>query len=87
MEQILGRAERILRAGIGLVIVAIGIYTVAVNLMLGLFVIGVGAFTFFEGVKGWTLIYWLTNRWVTHGGGNLELSGIKPQKKTTEKRD
>ena len=78
MEQILGRAERMLRAGIGLVIVAIGVYAVTVNLLLGLFVLGVGAFTIFEGVKGWTLIYELTNRWVTAGGdGGIEFRRIK----------
>lgn len=51
-----GKAERIVRFGLGLVISAIGAYTLIVNLWLGIFIIAVGVFTVYEGLSGWTLL-------------------------------
>jgi len=64
MRQMLSGPERVVRSGLGIVIVAIGAYAVLVNLWLGLFVLGVGAFTIFEGYKGWTLVAELTEAWI-----------------------
>ena len=80
MKQNLSRTERILRAGLGLVVVAVGIYGVFVNLWLGLFVLGVGAFTVYEGYAGWTLVAILSESWIRPGGGNLDMPGIGKQK-------
>ena len=81
MKQYLSRTERILRAGLGLVVVAVGIYGVFVNLWLGLFVLGVGAFTVYEGFAGWTLVAALTESWVKPDGGSLEMPGIMKAKR------
>jgi hypothetical protein len=51
-----GKPERIIRFGLGLVISAIGSYTLLVNLWLGVFIIGVGVFTVYEGLSGWTML-------------------------------
>jgi len=51
-----GKAERIVRFGLGLLISAIGSYTLFVNLWLGIFVIAVGVFTVYEGLSGWTML-------------------------------
>jgi len=54
----------LLRIGGGLIILAIGIYAVFFSLLTGLLVIGVGLFTAFEGVAGWTLAAALTEAWI-----------------------
>lgn len=51
-----GKAERIVRSGLGLVITAIGAFTLFANLWLGLFVVAVGLFTVYEGLSGWTML-------------------------------
>jgi hypothetical protein len=86
MKQNLSRTERIFRAGLGLVVVAVGIYGVFVNLWLGMFVLGVGIFTVYESFAGWTLVALLTESWVRPDGGNLEMPGLpRPKKQTPEK--
>jgi hypothetical protein len=84
MKQILSRTERILRTLMGLIIVAVGVYGAMYNLPLGLFVLGAGVFTIFEGVTAWTLVGTLANAWIKPEGGSIELSGIKPQKRVPE---
>jgi hypothetical protein len=64
----------------GLVILAVGIYGVMVNLWLGLFILGVGVFTVYEGYAGWTLVAVLTEAWIRPDGGNMEIPGLKEQK-------
>lgn len=80
MKQNLSSSERIIRSGLGLVIVAVGIYGVFVNLWLGLFVLGAGVFTVYEGYAGWTLVAALADSWIRPDGGNLEMPGIGKQK-------
>jgi Inner membrane protein YgaP-like, transmembrane domain len=88
MKQNLSRTERILRSGLGLVVVAVGVYGVFVNLWLGLFILGVGIFTVYEGYAGWTLVAVLTESWVKPEGGSLEMPGImKGKKPATEKTE
>ena len=77
MKQNLSRAERIIRAGLGLVIVAVGLYGLLVNLWLGLFVLAVGAFTVYEGYAGWTLAAALAEAWIRPDGGSLDMPPIK----------
>jgi hypothetical protein len=86
MKQNLSRAERILRTGLGLVIVAVGIYGVFVNLWLGLFVLGVGVFTVYEAYAGWTLVALMAESWIRPGGGNLEMPGIKKDKSPAQEK-
>jgi membrane-bound ClpP family serine protease len=71
MKQILSRTERILRAALGLIIVAVGVYALTFNLLSGLIVLGVGIFTLYESLANWTLIYALTESWVRPEGGGL----------------
>jgi hypothetical protein len=86
MKQNLSRSERIIRSGLGLVIVAVGIYGVLVNLWLGLFILAVGAFTIYEGYAGWTLVAVLAEAWIRPGGGSLEMPPMKkPKKQVPEK--
>jgi hypothetical protein len=80
MRQYLSRAERIIRACLGLVILAVGIYGMLISPWPGLLVIVVGAFTVFEGCTGWTFVAMLTETWVRPDGGNLEMPPIKKQK-------
>jgi hypothetical protein len=56
----------------GLIIVAIGTYAALVNLLPGLLVLGVGAFTVFEGCAGWALTGVLAEAWIKPDGGNIE---------------
>jgi hypothetical protein len=77
MKQNLSRAERTGRTGLGLVIVAVGVYGLLVNLWLGLFVLGVGALTVYEGYAGWTFVAMLAEAWIRPEGGNLEMPPIK----------
>ncbi len=72
MKQNLSRNERILRTGMGLIIVAVGIYAVMVSLLPGLLVLGIGAFTVFEGCAGWALTGVLAEAWIKPDGGNIE---------------
>ena len=76
----MSRAERIIRACLGLVIVAVGVYGVFVSLWPGLFVLAVGVFTVYEGYSGWTFVAMLAESWIRPGGGSLEMPGIKKQK-------
>lgn len=86
MKQNLSRLDRIFRSGLGLVIVAVGIYGVFVNLWLGLFILGVGVFTVYEGYAGWTLVAVLAESWIRPDGGSLEMPGLpKPKKQAPEK--
>lgn len=80
MKQNLSRGDRKIRACMGLVILAVGIYGVMVNLWLGLFILGVGVFTVYEGYAGWTLVAVLTEAWIRPDGGNMEIPGLKEQK-------
>ncbi|HEY3273886.1 MAG TPA: DUF2892 domain-containing protein [Methanocella sp.] len=77
MKQNLSRTERILRTGLGFLIVAFGVFAILVNLWLGLIVLGVGVFTVFEGYMGWTLVGMLAEAWIKPDGGNLEMPSIK----------
>ncbi len=80
MKQIMSRTERILRAGMGLIIVAVGAYALTFNLLAGLIVLGAGIFTLYESYANWTLIYALTESWVkTDGSGGLELKRLKKE--------
>jgi hypothetical protein len=72
MKQNLSRNGRILRTSMGLIIVAIGTYAALVNLLPGLLVLGVGAFTVFEGCAGWALTGVLAEAWIKPDGGNIE---------------
>ena len=88
MKQYLSRVERVIRTCLGLVVVAVGVYGVFVSLWLGLFVLGVGAFTVYEGLSGWTLVAMLTESWVRPDGGNLEMPGImKGKRQAPEKTE
>lgn len=87
MKQILSRRERILRAGLGLIVLAIGLYALTFNLLAALIVLGVGVFTIFESIANWTLIYALTDTWVRPEGGNLDMHWIRPQPPEPEKID
>jgi hypothetical protein len=80
MKQNLSRGDRKIRACMGLIILAVGIYGVFVNLWLGLFVLAVGVFTVYEGYAGWTFVAALTEAWIRPYGGNMEIPGIKEKK-------
>ena len=56
----------------GLIIVAVGIYAIMVSLLPGLLVLGIGAFTVFEGCTGWALTGVLAEAWIKPDGGNIE---------------
>jgi hypothetical protein len=86
MKQNLSRSERIIRSSLGLVIVAAGVYGVFVNPWPGLFILGVGVFTVYEGYAGWMLVAALAESWIRPDGGNLEMLGLpRPKKKAPEK--
>jgi hypothetical protein len=58
-----GKAERMIRSGLGLLVTAIGAYTLFVNLWVGVFIVAVGVFTIGEGITGWTFLraFWGTS--------------------------
>jgi hypothetical protein len=72
MKQNLSRTGRILRTSMGLVILSIGIYAATVSLLPGLLVLGIGAFTVFEGCAGCALTGVLADAWIKPDGGNIE---------------
>lgn len=71
----------------GLIIVPVGVYGFMFNWLLGLFVLGVGVFTIFEGVTGWTFVGTLARTWIRLEGGSLEMSRVMPEKPVPEKFD
>jgi hypothetical protein len=80
MKQYLSSRDRKIRAFLGLVIVAVGAYGLLVNLWLGLFVLGVGIFTIYEGITRWTLVAALADAWIRPEGGSLDMPGIKKER-------
>ncbi len=58
-----GKAERIVRFALGLLIAAIGAFTLYASPWVGAFIAAVGIFTLYEGITGWSFLraFWGTS--------------------------
>lgn len=63
MRQNIGTPDRLIRLGIGIVLLAAGIYaTYKINLWAGALIVLIGAFSIFEALYGWCAIYALLGK-------------------------